>query len=66
MSSVFLNGMERNLEEDAALTEQRPRQSFQEDRSPDEDMMMETEQVEQDGDMDFMLDGLLEVIRRLI
>ncbi len=44
MSTVFLNEMQRNMDEDAALTEQRSRQGFQEDRSPEqEDMMLETE-----------------------
>ena len=66
MSQLFLNDTKRSLEEDAALTEQRPRQSFQEDRSPDEDVMMdiETDESEQRDDVGFMFQGLVEAIKR--
>ncbi len=79
MSSVFLKEMKRNMDEDAALTQQSDRQEMQEDRTPEtefmpieqedsslqEDMMMDTQPVEQpDGDMDFMFDGLLEALKR--
>ncbi len=67
MSSVFMSDMQRNLEEDAALTVQRPRQSLQEDRSPDDDVMMSVEdgdQFQQTDEIDFMFDGLLEALKR--
>ena len=62
MSSVFMNEMQRNMVEDAALTEQRPRQSPQEDRSPDEDIMMDIEP--QEDDMSFIFDGILSALER--
>ena len=44
MSSVFLKEIQRNMDEDAKLTEQRPRQFLQEDRSSEqEDMTPEQE-----------------------
>lgn len=61
MSSVFMNQMQDDLAEDAALTEQRPRQSFAEDRTPDEAMDSQTESGQ---DTDFIFDGLLEAIKR--
>lgn len=76
------------MDEDAALTEQSPRQSLQEDRTPEtefmaieqedislqedipiepQDMMLEIEDVDDiqsNGDMNFIFDGLLEAMRR--
>ena len=48
MSSVFLNEMQRNMDEDAALTIQRSRQSLQEDRTPEEEFMeIEQEDIQE-------------------
>ncbi len=69
MSSVFMQDMKEDLAEDAALTVQSPRQPMQEDRSPNEGVMMnaveEADEFEpQTGDMDFIFDGMIEALRR--
>ena len=59
MSSVFKNDMARNLEDDAALTQQRPRQTLQDRRMPDEVVRMGGK-----DNNDLMLDGILEALKR--
>lgn len=63
MSSIFLNEMQRNMEEDAALTIERPRQSLEEDRSPEqEDMTLEQEFMAIDQeDMPLQEDMMIEM-----
>jgi hypothetical protein len=58
-SLVFDEGDRQRLEREVTLTEQLPRQPVVEDRSPVED-----EELQIDSDMDVMLDGLLDALKR--
>ncbi len=70
MSLLFDEGDRQRLERENALTEQLPRQSIVEDRSPSESILTSAtrEANEFSGDtmrdpVEMMLDGLMEVLR---
>ncbi|KKM72456.1 hypothetical protein LCGC14_1420370 [marine sediment metagenome] len=62
MTTFALDGIRKNLEEDAALTEESPRQPFRENGTPAADV--NENELQQTEFMDFIFSGMLEALRR--
>ncbi len=60
-ANLFDAGDMQRLEREESLSEQRPRQSFVEDRSPEEDIVIENEVPE--NPFDIMLNGLIAALK---
>jgi len=62
-ANLFDAGDFQRLDRERTLTEQAPRQLPEEDRSPPEDVPIERPESES-GEYDFILDGILEALKR--
>ncbi len=60
-ANLFDAGDEQRLEREMTLTDQRPRQQFTEDRSPEEDPLDTVR--EEENPFNAMLDGLLAALK---
>ena len=60
-ANLFDAGDAQRFERERTLTEQSPRQSFVEDRSPEEDIVIENEVPE--NPFDIMLNGLIAALK---